>query len=958
MVLIPLLLIGLVQWVCASESAVNLVRNGGFELLTDLRQPSEWLQRIEPRDSSPYTISLDTENKVEGQYALRLEGAAAEGRAHVIQRGIRITDYRGKTLVLRGWYKGENVVKGSGSQHYLNVEFLNEAQNQLIAPSVAIAPPADTTDWVLVERAFTVPDNAVYVWINAKIQNAQGISWWDGIELVEAESPETARKLGVVPLKFDLSQATFDVPSLEEMRSRIPSEHPRLFVRPETLADLREKRQRSLLTRVIWTNITKEALSARVALLPPEPPNAKPGGELEITAWREGISIASDVLRRLHALGFAYLISEDEAYGQAGKELLLHVARWDPYGTSGRALNDEISMRLLYGMSRAYDWLYPLLSEEERELVRKTMRERGNDVYVTMRNRRFEEHLLDNHLVRSMGFLGEAAIAFMGEIPEAEEWFDYIVSLFVLKYPAFGGDEGGWSQGVSYWQSYISWVLEFLDAFKIATGVDLYQKPFFRNTGYFKLYSHPPKSKFGAFGDHSDSPPSQSSAQVVGWLATSYKDPALQWYAAEISGTGRMPILPTNTFIGYVKAPESTDEYVEPALPDDFPQSRWFRDVGWVLMNVDMLDWDNNVHVKFKSSPYGSHNHSHAEQNSFIIEAYGSPLAISSGYYPWYGSPHHRTWTWESKSKNTILIDGQGQGVQSIEAKGEIVTASLGSQFDYVLGDATQAYQGRLRRFLRHLWFIKPNLIVIYDQLESGRSNTTYDWLLHSWDQMEVYSEENRVRVPGETAEMWVSFVAPERLDFDLTDQFTVPPEDRDAHKPNQWHLTARTRSDAGIGRFLTVLIPRPIAEAEKEPPVTRSLEVTNGHGVTVEGLERLYSVVFRDDEASLLSVEDYVADATALAIWQDKATEGFMVIGGRRIDRDGRPLMHADAPIDCAVTWHASEDGLYLELQIDEEAGAGVLQLSAAVQPVSVTANGRRLRTWTYEDGLIRIEL
>ena len=274
MVLIPLLLIGLVQWVCASESAVNLVRNGGFELLTDLRQPSEWLQRIEPRDSSPYTISLDTENKVEGQYALRLEGAAAEGRAHVIQRGIRITDYRGKTLVLRGWYKGENVVKGSGSQHYLNVEFLNEAQNQLIAPSVAIAPPADTTDWVLVERAFTVPDNAVYVWINAKIQNAQGISWWDGIELVEAESPETARKLGVVPLKFDLSQATFDVPSLEEMRSRIPSEHPRLFVRPETLADLREKRQRSLLTRVIWTNITKEALSARVALLPPEPPNA------------------------------------------------------------------------------------------------------------------------------------------------------------------------------------------------------------------------------------------------------------------------------------------------------------------------------------------------------------------------------------------------------------------------------------------------------------------------------------------------------------------------------------------------------------------------------------------------------------------------------------------------------------------------------------------------------------
>ncbi|MGI6082383.1 MAG: DUF4962 domain-containing protein [Limnochordia bacterium] len=953
------LLIALVCRADASETAINLVRNGGFEQLTGLQQPAEWSQRIEPKESSPYTISVDKESTVEGQHALRLEGAATEGRAHVIQQSIPITEYRGKTLVLRGRYKGEDVVKRSGGQHYLNVEFLNEAQNQLIASSVSIAPPAGSTDWVLLEREFTVPEDAVYVWINAKIQNAQGVCWWDAIELVEAESSEAVRRLGVVPLTYDLSKATFDVPSLAEMRARIPSAHPRLFARPETLADLREKRQRSILTQMIWTNITKEALKARVAVMPPEPPNAKPGGQLEITAWREGVSIASDILQRLHALGFAYLISEDEGYGLAGKELLLHVARWDPYGTSSRSLNDEISMRLLYGMSRAYDWLYPLLSAEERELVRETMRERGNDVYLTMRRGKFEDHLLDNHLVRSMGFLGEAAIAFMGEIPEAEEWFDYIVSLFVLKYPAFGGDEGGWSQGVSYWQSYISWVLEFLDAFRIATGVDLYQKPFFRNTGYFKLYAHPPNSKFGAFGDHSDSPPGQGAAQVVGWLAMSYKDPAYQWYAAEISGMGRVPVLPTNTFIGYIKVPESNDDFVEPALPDDFPQSRWFRDVGWALMNVDMRDWDNNVHVKFKSSPYGSHNHSHAEQNSFIIEAYGSPLAISSGYYPWYGSPHHKTWTWESKSKNTILVDGQGQGVKSIDAKGEIVTASFGSQFDYVLGDATPSYQGRLRRFLRHLWFIKPNVIVMYDQLESGRAGTTYDWLLHSLDQMEVYREQNRVRVPAKTAEMWVTFVTPERLDFDLTDQFTVPPEDRDAHKPNQWHLAARTRSDTGVGRFLTVLMPRPMAEAEKEPPAIRNLQVTNGHGVIVEESERLYSVAFRDDAASPLTFEGYVVEAAAFAVWQENSTEeGFMVIGGRQIDKDGRPLILADQPIDCAVTWRADEEGPCLDLQISGETSADVLELSAAVQPVSVTVNGRSLEAWTYEDGFVRIGL
>lgn len=937
---------------------LNLVRNGGFEVLSGPHRPDEWNQRIEPKGGQAYSIWVDEENIVEGQYALRLEGASTEGRAHVIQQHIRVTDYRGKTLVLRGWYKGEDVVKGPSAQLYLNVEFLNEAQNKLIAPSVVITPPSGSTDWVLLEQELTVPPEAVYVWINAKIQNARGTVWWDAVELREGKLPQSAHQLGVPPLSFDLTKAAFDVPPLSELRGQIPSAHPRLFVRPEGLADLREKRQRSLFTQMIWRNITTEALKARVAVMPPEPPNAKPGGELEITAWREGITIASDVLQRLHALGFAYLITDDESYGQAGKELLLHVAAWDPYGTSGRALNDEISMRLLYGMSRAYDWLYPLLSEQEREVVRQTMRERGNDVYLTMRRRDFEDHLLDNHLVRSMGFLGEAAIAFMGELPEAEAWFDYIVSLLVLKYPAFGGDEGGWSQGVSYWQSYISWVLEFLDAFKLATGVDLYQKPFFRNTGYFKLYAHPPKSKFGAFGDHSDSPPGQGAAQVVGWLATAFHDPAYQWYASEISGMGRVPVLPTNNFLGYVKAPETNDDLIDPALPEDFPQSRLFSDIGWALMNVDMRDWDNNVHVKFKSSPYGSHNHSHAEQNSFMIEAYGSPLAIPSGYYPWYGSPHHRTWTWGSKSKNTILVDGQGQGVQSIQANGDIVAASFGSQFDYVLGDATPSYQGRLQRFLRHLWFVKPNLIVIYDQLESGRAGTTYDWLLHSLDEMVVEAESNRVRVPAKTAEMWVSFVTPKQLALSLTDQFTVPPEDRDAHKPNQWHLTARASSDTGEGRFLTVLVPRPIAEAEEAPPVVRAVTATNGHGVAVDLRERSLTIAFRDDAASPLAVQAFVAEATALAVWQEGVQEGLMVVGGQRVEKDGKLRMSANYPVDCGATWQCAGETVGLELQIAEGTRATMVELAVACKPDTVIVNGRLIDAWTYEAGLVRIEL
>lgn len=938
----------------------NLLAYPGFEEIAN-GAPAGW-GRYAPV-GSPKGLQVSTEART-GKYAALIDVAASLADSDV--KAARVAWYhqripgdadgqaeRGAQYRFSAYYRTEGNLKGT-----LAVERRTLA-GKLDNAYLDLSP---TKEWRQATLVFTWPeagDYGVHVGLYAWLAT-EGKIWFDDVELVKLDRdsvPDSIARLGVAPLDFDLSKATFDVPSLSELRGRIPSAHPRLFVRPESLNDLREKRKRSAMAQLTWQNIRGQAMGALHSVMPAEPPNARPGGVADITAWREGITIADDVLKRLHSLGFTYLMTEEETYGQAGKKLLLHVAAWDPYGTSGRALNDEISMRLLYGMSRAYDWLYPVLTEEERNVVRQSMRERGNDVYLTMRRSNFEDHLLNNHLVRSMGFLGEAAIAFLGEFPEAEIWFDYIVSLFVLRYPAFGGDEGGWSQGVSYWQHYISWVLEFLDAFKIATEVDLYQKPFFRNTGYFKLYAHPPKSKFGAFGDHCDSPPGQVAAQVVSWLATAFSDPALQWYASEISGMGRIPLLPTNSFIGYIKAFETPDALIAPALPDDLPQSRLFSDIGWALMNVEMRDWNNNVHVKFKSSPYGSHSHNHADQNSFIIEAYGSPLAISSGYYPWYGSPHHKTWTWESRSKNTILVDGQGQGVQSIEAKGDIVAASFGSQFDYVLGDATPSYQGRLQRFLRHLWFVKPNLIVIYDQLESGGTDTTYDWLLHTLDEMVVESEHNRVCVPAKTAEMWVSFVTPEQLSFDLTDQFTVPPEERDAHKPNQWHLTARANSQTGEGRFLTVLVPRPIAEAKEAPPVVRALPATNGHGVAVDLKNRSFTMAFRDDATAPLALEGFVAEATALATWKEGAQEGLMVIAGQRVEQDGKLRLSADQPVDLGATWQCVGETASLMLQIAAETSA-TIELALACQPETVMVNDRPIDTWTYEAGIVRVEI
>jgi len=86
------------------------------------------------------------------------------------------------------------------------------------------------------------------------------------------------------------------------------------------------------------------------------------------------------------------------------------------------------------------------------------------------------------------------------------------------------------------------------------------------------------------------------------------------------------------------------------AYPAGTPNAALFASIGWVAMHSELAD-PQRVSVYFKSSPYGSYNHSHADQNSLVINSGGERLAIDSGYYDGYGTPHW--WRWYSKRRRT-----------------------------------------------------------------------------------------------------------------------------------------------------------------------------------------------------------------------------------------------------------------------------------------------------------------
>jgi hypothetical protein len=75
-----------------------------------------------------------------------------------------------------------------------------------------------------------------------------------------------------------------------------------------------------------------------------------------------------------------------------------------------------------------------------------------------------------------------------------------------------------------------------------------------------------------------------------------------------------------------------------------------------------------------------------------VLHAFGEPLAISSGYYDCYASPHHKAWTWQTKAANSITVDGEGQTIRSPGAKGEIAAFATNDYAHYALGNARAAY--------------------------------------------------------------------------------------------------------------------------------------------------------------------------------------------------------------------------------------------------------------------------
>ncbi|MBM4153644.1 MAG: DUF4962 domain-containing protein [Lentisphaerae bacterium] len=604
------------------------------------------------------------------------------------------------------------------------------------------------------------------------------------------------------------SAVVFPMPPREVLLARVPAAHPRLLVRPEQIPALRAAAAAAraadfaVLTTRCERLLRKPPASA-------EPPKYPEGMDRESDEWMKiwwgNREATIALLDGAATLAFTRMLGGREEYGRTARRWLMDAAAWDPKGSTGFRYNDEAGMPFAYYFARTYTFVNDLLTEEDRAKCRETVRVRGAEMYRHLCPRQLWEPY-ESHANRGWHKLGEAAIAFLGEIPEASDWLWFVMHKQFCTYPVWNDDDGGWHEGSSYWSSYIGRFSWWADVMRTATGIDAFRLPYFSRVGNYPMVLMPPGAPAGGMGDLCDRRPGDGIGELAADFASATGNPYWRWYAEQTGAGGRESSKRIASGVGpYIQFLRGARPPVAARRPTDLPSSVVFRGVGQAVLNTDLTHATNNVELVFKSSPFGTHSHGYDANNSFLLYAYGERLLIPTGRRDQYGSAHHRNWMWETKSVNSLTLDGgQGQGKRTLAARGRITGFATSPDLDYVAGDAAEAYEGRLDAFDRHIAFVKPDLIVVYDRVAAPKP-ASFEWRLHAPVEMKVASQK-AIDVVNGPAACRVSFLLPGGLAVSQTDKFDVPP--RPKIQLREWHLTAVPGKAATEREFVTVIRP------------------------------------------------------------------------------------------------------------------------------------------------------
>lgn len=609
-------------------------------------------------------------------------------------------------------------------------------------------------------------------------------------------------------------------PGASAALAKVPLGHPRLYVTPDTSGEFRRRGTTGDLKPCAdWIRDSAAKNRYIGAKLVPEPPFL-PDRRKDRKRFSEAYIHIMNTTRpdesRMERMAQGYMLTGDKMFGEEAKRRILHFFSWDPDGSTALKNNDEPAMWIMRWGLIAYDWTYDLYTKEEHQIIEDSISRRAEQLYDYLTTRPFDSNPYDSHPNGYLQILGDAALVLAHERPEqAQRWFQYSTECFRAICPIYGTPDGGWNEGVAYWSfsnnhQYIAYVIRM----RTATGMDLGKsKPYFRNCGYYPLYGWPTGTQLPSFGDSECPTLSVALTSAVAAVYSGNPDFLAPIKRSDVAVPGPKVAPNTPWMI------RNWAELGEPRL-DRLPPFRFFPGIGFVVMRNDLEHYENDVGLFFECSPFGNSCHRHNAQNCFMLEAYTEPLLLSSGYYDYYSSEHHRNWTWETKSHCGLTYDdGHGQ-IRGGLAAGSITEFRHDEDFDVATGDASKAYPD-LKSVKRTIVHVRPGLYIVRDRVESATPHV-WEFNLHTIQPGSFDEAGQIMMIELPKAGLEVKFFAPQPLKFGtFSNPYLAAYYDK-RKVPERWHFRASWPKAECEMELVTVLMPYRTGEKAQLPQVEK----------------------------------------------------------------------------------------------------------------------------------------
>jgi hypothetical protein len=618
-------------------------------------------------------------------------------------------------------------------------------------------------------------------------------------------------------------------------------DHPRLYLTNEKIVFLKGKVDSGVEPyQTFWrvTRIVADQYASEAPYPADDPKVTSPYGSREIGD-------------RLPYFAMAYRLSGDPKYLNAARAWMNAIVNYPTWGGD----QDLVASHILFGMGVAYDWLYDEFSPQERESYAAKMEYHAEILYQLLVNVDiwWADNYQQNHNYVNTLAIMSTAVALYDVADHPDGYIQAAYDDFTHVLQALPPD-GGYTEGAAYWTYGSDALMRYFALEQDVLGIDrIVTNAWFQNTGKYRLYaSIPGYNQVIQIADVYDQRQDWYSPAVLQRLASKFNDSHSQWLASKIIEAHQHPPVDWKNLLFY-------DETVPAAPPDNMTTHWLFEDIGLFTSRSDWQDPSATLLV-FKAGPPMGHQahevlklptgsgHAHPDAGVILLDAYGQYMIVDNGYqYGWLTADH-----------NTLTFDGgigqlgetlnpNGLNIPEVIANGgtaDIVHSEFTEDYEYLVADLTKMYKPELQltKLLRHVLFVKKDIIIVIDEIESSITHDV-EWRLHIDETANVILDGRNVvaTFPGSDAGLLIEEISPETYSMRVDD-----------------YLVSYTHPEAGItttfqSKLLQIL---PHASSARIETIIRPFQ-----GATPESA----IVLERADGNLRLQIEDWIIDISTL---------------------------------------------------------------------------------------------